>query len=389
MNEVGSGGSTVYWDTSATTRMSDSVLKAMWPYLTQNFANPASVHDMGKAASSALEWAHHQIGQALGAASDEVILTGSGTEADNLGIQGLALANPRGKRIVTTGIEHPALRETCEFLRDFLGFTLDVVPVDHQGRIDMDVYRAVLRPDTTLVAFSIANGEMGTLQDVPTIVSAAHEQGALVFADAVQVLDTQPVDFHAIAADALAVSAHKVHGPKGVGALLLKEETRCEPLIHGGGQENGLRSGTSNVAGAVGFAQALVEWQARYSKDGPAHRKALRESRDRLFDHVASAVPRAQITGDPIHRLDGHASWIVPGFSGEYLVLAMQDAQFAISSGTACSSKLSEASRTLLTMGYSEDDALGAIRVTFDEPLKDADIDRFANRLAQITTSGK
>ena len=384
-----------YWDASATTPMTDSVLKAMWPYLTSTFANPSSIHDPGKKAAGALAWAHQRIGRALGAQADEVILTASGTEADNLGIVGLALANPRGRRIVTTGIEHPAVRESCRFLERFLGFQVRLAPVDRDGRIKQSELQPLLDADTTLVAFSLANGEVGTIQDWRPVVESAHAAGALVFADAVQALSAMTPDFDRMGVDALAVAAHKIHGPKGVGALLLREGTRCEPLIHGGGQEGGLRSGTENVAGAAGFAQALDDWRggaasdnaARQHPGGPAEERrssSLSAARDALFAAVQQAVPAAQITGSRRRRLPGHASWIVPGFSGEYLVMALQEAGFAVSSGTACSARRSEVSRTLMTMGYTEDEALGAVRVTFDEPLSRADIDRFAQELARI-----
>lgn len=374
----------LYWDSSATTPMTDSVLKAMWPYMTATFANPSSIHDPGKTAAGALAWAHTRIGAALGARPDEVILTGSGTEADNLGVQGLSLANPRGRRIVTTAAEHPAIRESCRFMQRFLGYTVDPAPVDHDGLINQQAMAALIRPDTTLVALSLANGEVGTLQDCTPVVAAAHAAGALVLVDAIQAVDSMPLDFDAMGVDAMAVGAHKVHGPKGVGALLLREGTRCEPLIHGGGQERGLRSGTENVAGAVGFAKALSDWRTRECADGGYRHRLLRAGRDALFAAVGRAIPQARITGHRTRRLDGHASWIVPGFSGEYLVLALQEAGFAISSGTACAARLSEASRTLLAMGYTRDEALGAIRVTFDEPPVQADIHRFADALARV-----
>ncbi|MEB4615744.1 cysteine desulfurase family protein, partial [Leucobacter sp. M11] len=297
-----------------------------------------------------------------------VVFTAGGTEAANLAIRGLALANPRGRHLVTVPTEHPAVLETIAALGRLHGFEITVLPVSDTGLVDPAAVADALRPDSTLVSVALGNNEIGTVQPVAEIAAAARAVGALSHSDAVQALGQVPVDFAALGVDALTCSAHKLSGPKGVGAALIRRQLPREPLIYGGGQERGSRSGTENVAGIVGFAAAV----GRVLPERAAQREALRASRDRLIARVAEAWPDARLTGDPEQRLPGHVSWVFPGVSGESILVALDAAGISASSGSACAAGHDEPSPALLALGIEPSLAQTALRLTFHEPL-DAD----------------
>lgn len=359
----------VYLDAAATAPLRPEARAAMLAVLEAGQANPSSVHSPGHRASVVLREAREAIAGALQARGSEVVFTSGGTEANNLAVIGLALANPRGRHIVTSAIEHPSVLESCRYLERVFGFEVTEAPVDRQGRIDPHALAALLRPDTTLVSIGLANGEIGTVQQVGEIAGAAHAAGALVHTDAVQAAASLPVSFAADgwpgAVDAMTIASHKFGGPQGAGALLLRSGTSIEPLMHGGGQELGRRSGTENVAAIAGFAAAVAE----SARQPGARALALVAARDELVKSLLVAVPECQLTGHPTERLPGHASFVVEGVSGESLLVALDVAGVAASSGSACAAGRDEPSAALLAIGLTPELAQTAIRFTLPAPI--------------------
>ena len=359
----------VYLDAAATAPLRPEARAAMLAVLEAGQANPSSVHSPGHRASVVLREAREAIAGALQARGSEVVFTSGGTEANNLAVIGLALANPRGRHIVTSAIEHPSVLESCRYLERVFGFEVTEAPVDRQGRIDPHALAALLRPDTTLVSIGLANGEIGTVQQVGEITGAAHAAGALVHTDAVQAAASLPVSFAADgwpgAVDAMTIASHKFGGPQGAGALLLRSGTSIEPLMHGGGQELGRRSGTENVAAIAGFAAAVAE----SARQPGARALALVAARDELVKSLLAAVPECQLTGHPTERLPGHASFVVEGVSGESLLVALDVAGVAASSGSACAAGRDEPSAALLAIGLTPELAQTAIRFTLPVPI--------------------
>ncbi|KAM9862608.1 cysteine desulfurase family protein [Leucobacter sp. BZR 635] len=368
-----------YLDAAATAPLRPEARAAMLAVWEAGQANASSVHGHGFRARDTVERARKQIAAALGARPGEVIFTSGGTEANTLAIVGLALANPRGRHIVTTAIEHSSVLESARYLERVFGFELTVVPVDGAGMVDPAAVVATLRPDTTLLSIGLANGEVGTVQPLAGLAHRARELGVLVHTDAVQAAATLPVSFALSpgswpgeTVDALTLASHKYGGPQGVGALLVRAHLPLEPVIHGGGQERGARSGTENVAGIAGFAAAVTA-----TVRGIGERAlALMQSRDALVERILAEVPGAALTGHASERLPGHASFTVAGVSGESLLVALDTAGFAVSSGSACAAGQSEPSPVLLALGIDPELAQTALRFTLPAPLPAESIER-------------
>lgn len=350
----------IYLDGAATTRVRREVLEAMWPYLTGEFGNPSSVHGVGRGAAVALAEARASVAESLGCRKSEVIFTGGGTEADNLAIKGIALARPAGRHIVTTTVEHEAVLASCEALERVHGFAVTYVGVDGLGRVDAAEVAAAVRPETTLVSVMLANNEVGTVQPVAEIAAAV--RGVAMHTDAVQAAGALDLDVAGLGVEAMSLSGHKIGAPKGIGVLYLRGRVAVEPVLHGGGQERGRRSGTENVAGAVGFALAL-----RMATEG--RRERVSRVRDALVRGVLGAVPGAVLTGDPVRRLPGHASFCFPGTSGEAVLLGLEERGIVCSSGSACAAGRDEASHTLLAMGIAPEVARTAVRFSFGDEI--------------------
>ena len=380
-------------DAAATAPLRPEARAAMLAVWDAGQANASSVHAAGFRARSAVEEARHTIAAALGALPSEVIFTSGGTEANTLAIVGLALARPRGRHIVVTAIEHPSVLESCRFLERVFGFELSVVPVDSYGLVTREAVAEALRPDTTLLSIGLANGEVGTVQALPALAELAHTLGVPVHTDAVQAAASLPVSFGSSRAAgaatagvtawpganiaALTVASHKFGGPQGAGALLLRGGVPIEPVLHGGGQEGGARSGTENVAGIAGFAAAV----AVATRDIGTAALALMRSRDELVERLCAEVPGAALTGHPDERLPGHASFTIAGVSGESLLVALDAAGLAVSSGSACAAGKSEPSPVLLALGISPELSHTALRFTLSEPLGPESIDRIVEVL--------
>ncbi|WP_412160593.1 cysteine desulfurase family protein [Curtobacterium flaccumfaciens] len=359
-----------YLDRAATTPVRREVLEAMWPYLTGVFGNPSSTHGVGDEAARGLTAARSAVAGVLGCRPAEVVFTTGGTEGANTAIKGIALAAPRGRHVVTSAIEHEAVLESCAYLARFHDFDVTVLPVGPDGRVDPAVLRAALRSDTTLVSIAHADNEIGTVQDVPALAAVAHEVGARFHTDAVQSAPWLPIGLGVLGVDALSLSGHKLGAPKGTGVLAVRAGVPLEPLLHGGGQERGRRSGTEDVAGAVAVATALgLAAETVRSGECPAT-----TVRDAVLDGVLAAVPGAFVTGSREHRLPGHASFCFPGVNGETVLLELEQRDVVSSSGSACAAGSTEASHVLTALGIPEDVARTALRLTFDAALTADDV---------------
>ena len=376
-----------YLDAAATAPLHPEARAAMLAVLDEGPGNPSSVHSFGHRAEAHLTAARRAIASAFSARESEVIFTSGGTEANNLAVIGLALAHPRGRHVLTSLLEHSSVLAACAVLERVFGFEVQQLPVDASGLVSADAVRALLRADTSLVTLGLANAEIGTVQPVAEIVDLVHECGAILHSDAVQAAASLPVTFAADgwpgAVDAMSIASHKFGGPQGVGALLLRAGTPIEPLLHGGGQEYGHRSGTQNVAGIAGFAAAVTAASVRVG----SRALALAESRDALVSRVLAEVPGATLTGHESERLPGHASFVVAGVSGESMLVALDAAGVAASSGSACAAGNDEPSPVLLAIGCGAELAQTALRFTLAEPVAEELIERIV-RVLRAEVSG-
>ena len=366
-------------DAAATTPVKPEVLRAMWPYLANDFGNPSSHHGVGEIAARALADARKRVAAVLGCRAKEVTFTSGGTEADNLAIKGIALADSRGRHIVTTATEHEAVLASCDYLARQHGFEITYAPVDEYGLLHADVVARSLRPDTTLCTIMLANNEVGTIQPVRELAAMARERGIPFHTDAVQAAGALDLNVEAPGVDALSLSGHKIGAPKGTGVLFLRNRMRVEPVLHGGGQEHGRRSGTENVAGAVAFATAL-ELAAADRVTRAAHLAQLRE---RLIAGIRSAAPGAILTGHPTERLPGHASFCFAGTSGEAVLLGLEGRGILCSSGSACAAGSDEPSHVLVAMGVPRELAQTAVRFSFGDEITVEQIDEVVRAVGE------
>lgn len=351
----------LYLDAAATSPVRREALEAMWPYLTNDFGNPSSRHTVGESAARGLAAARQKVAHWLGCRPGEVIFTGSGTEANNLAIKGLALANPRGRHLVTTRIEHEAVLESVDFLRRVHGFEVSFVALDDDGTASPAALEAVLRPDTTLVTIAHANNEIGTVQPIRDLASVAAAAGVPMHSDAVQSAGWLDTRIQGLGVQALTISGHKLGAPKGIAALYVAGRLALEPLLHGGGQERGRRSGTENVAGAVALGVAVELAEA--SRNGRAeHSSAVR---DDFIREVERRLPDARLTGSRTSRLPAVASFVFPGTSGESVLLELERRGIVSSSGSACAAGSDEPSHVLTALGIPGDLAETAVRFSW------------------------
>ncbi|EMY34975.1 cysteine desulfurase [Arthrobacter crystallopoietes BAB-32] len=360
----------IYLDAAATSPVRREVLEAMWPALTQDFGNPSSHHTVGEAAARALEYARTTAANALGCRPGEVVFTSGGTESNNLAIKGISLANPRGRHLVTSAVEHPSVLEAAEYLERFHGFRTTRIGVDADGVVDLDQLAAALTPETALCTVMYANNEVGTVQPLARIAELCRAAGVPFHTDAVQAAGWLPLAPAETGADAISISGHKLGAPKGCGLLYVSGRLPLEPLLHGGGQERGRRSGTENVAGAVAVATALSLAEA----ERPEAAERLRGYRDYLIGAVLKAVPGALLTGHRTERLPASASFCFPGTSGEAVLLELERRGVVCSSGSACAAGSDEPSAVLLAMGIDPAVAQTAVRLTFNLAVKESEI---------------
>jgi cysteine desulfurase len=374
----------VYLDHAASTPMRAEAVTAMTEQLTRT-GNASSLHGPGRAARRVVEESRETIGRALNARPSEVVFTSGGTESDNLAVKGLFWsrrgADPRRTRVLSTAIEHHAVLDPLLWLEEHEGAEVELLPVDRLGRLDVDAFRASVERDpgsVALVSVMWANNEVGTLQPLAEVVEIAHAHGIPVHTDAVQAVGQVPVDFTASGVDALTVTAHKLGGPHGVGALVVRRDLAVTSLLHGGGQERDVRSGTLDSPAIAGFATA-VELAVAQQPAGAGRLAALR---DDLVRRVTEQVPDAVLNGDPDARLPGHAHLTFPGCEGDSLLMLLDARGIACSTGSACSAGVPQPSHVLLAMGHGEQQARSSLRFTLGHTSARADVEALAAAIA-------
>jgi cysteine desulfurase len=379
---IAENSSKTYLDYSATTPLDERVFAAMLPYLQGTFGNPSSVHGPGQAAAAAVEDARDLIADYLNATREEIVFTSGGTESDNLALRGVAFAARRERdanHILISPVEHHAVSVTAQQLADQFGFELEYLPVDAYGRVNLGEVADRLRTDTAIVSVIYANNEIGTINPIAEIGAACTAQGIPFHTDAVQAGAYLPLDTEALKVDLLSLGAHKFYGPKGIGVLYKREGTALQSLQTGGGQEHGLRAGTSNVAYIVGMAKALELAQ----EDKEALSTASLPLRNQLIHQVLERIPDAALTGHPTERLPHHASFLFVGVDGNQLLNQLDVLGFACSSGSACTTGNPEPSDVLLGLGIEPNKALGSLRVTLGRSTTALEIDAFLRALPE------
>ncbi len=379
----------IYFDHSATTPLDPRVLTAMGPFLGGAYGNPSSQHHEGRVARAAVETARAQVAALIGAEPDEIIFTASGTEADNLALVGAVRASGRPSHVVTTSVEHAAILETCRFLASSEhrpGTKVTHLPVDAHGLVRPESLLRALQSTVTLVSIMAANNVVGTLQPIEELAHLTKLHGVLFHTDAVQAAGKIPLDVNRLRVDLLSLSAHKLHGPKGVGALYVRKGTRLSPIVFGGGQERGLRSATENVAGIVGFGAAAALAREELAEEATR----LAQFRERISQELTRTLPRSYLFGHPVHRLPGHLSFGLRGQEREVgkLLAALDAAGFAVSAGSACNAHhAGEPSPVLLAMGYDAERACGLIRLSLGRFNTEQQVDRFLGVLPQAVAT--
>jgi cysteine desulfurase len=377
--------SRIYFDHSATTPLDPRVLEEMGPFLGGAYGNPSSLHQEGRVARAAVDKARAQVAELIGAEPDEIIFTASGTEADNLALIGAVCAAGKPGHVVTSAIEHAAILETCKFLASS-GTKITHLPVDADGLVRPDGLLRTLQANVTVVSVMAANNVVGTIQPIEELAQLTKLHGVLFHTDAVQAAGKIPLDVTRLQVDLLSLSAHKLHGPKGVGALYVRKGVKLSPIVFGGGQERGLRSATENVAGIVGFGAAA----AIARKELEHEAASLAGFREHIADELLQTFPNAYRFGHPTQRLPGHLSF---GFRGQErevgkLLAALDEAGIAVSAGSACNANHSgEPSGVLLAMGYDAVSARGLIRVSLGRFNTQPEVDRFLDVLSNAVSA--
>jgi len=357
----------VYLDNSATTKADPEVIKAMLPYFSEKYGNPSSMHSFGQDAKEAIAKSRKIIADSIGADEDEIIFTSGGTESDNLALKGIATAlKNKGNHIITSSIEHPAILATCRELSN-AGYTITYLKIDSKGFVNLEELRQTMTKNTILVSIMHANNEIGTIQDIDAIGKICLEKGVLFHTDAVQSYTKVPINVKEINVDLISLASHKIHGPKGVGAIYIKKKTPIKNLLHGGGHEYKRRAGTENVPGIVGFAKAV-------QLANETHNEQMKQLRDRLIDGLLK-IPYTQLNGSKDKRLCNNANIAFNHIEGE-AILMMLDAQgIAVSTGSACSSNTLKPSHVLMALGLKHEIAHGCIRFTLSKFTTKEEID--------------
>jgi cysteine desulfurase len=361
----------IYMDNSATSPLDPEVLREMIPFLKEEYGNASTFYSLGREARKALEIAREDVAAIIGAIPQEIIFTSGGTESDNMAIKGTAYRwQDKGKHIITSTIEHPAVRETCKYL-ETKGFEVTYLPVYEEGIVRIADLKEAIREDTILITIMHANNEIGTIQPIAEIGKIAQEEGIYLHTDAVQSVGKIPVDVNELNVDLLSISAHKLYGPKGVGALYVRKGIVLEPLIHGGGHERGIRPGTENIPGIVGLGKACSMAIIDLNENGTK----MTQLRDKLIDGVLSEIDESYINGDRTKRLPNNANFRFAGIEGESLVLHLDAKGIAASTGSACSSKTLEPSHVLRALGLEDVDSHGSLRLSLGKENKLEDIE--------------
>lgn len=371
----------IYLDHSATTPVDPRVVDAMLPYFSEKFGNASSLHRWGQAALTALDDSRRTVAEILGADPKEIIFTSGGSESDNLAIRGVALAlRGRGNHIITSPIEHHAVLNTTLQLEKEFGFQVTRVPVNRQGVVDPDDVARAITAQTVLISVMYANNEVGTIEPLADIAAIARARHIAFHTDAVQAGGYLPLDVRKLGIDLMSLGSHKFHGPKGVGVLYARAGTPLLPTQTGGSHERNRRAGTENIPYIVGFASAFKIAQ----DEREATNSRLSSMRERLVERILERVPGSELTGAPKNRLPGHTSFVIPGAIGDEMILGLDLAGIAASTGSACTAGSLEPSHVLAAMGYTPDSARGALRLTLGRGNSDADVEYATNAVADV-----
>ncbi len=371
-----------YFDNAASTRTDPRVVEAMMPYFTEMYGNASELHQKGLEAHQALDDARSTIADLIKARPDEIVFTSGGTESDNLAVKGIAHRyRKRGKHIIISSIEHSAVNNAALYLKREEGYDVTLLPVDPEGFVDPAEVEASIRPDTTLVSIIHGNNEIGTIEPIVEIGAICKARNVIFHTDAVQTFGKVPIDVNTFNVDLLATSSHKIYGPKGVGMLYIRKGVKPTPLLHGGGHEFKLRSGTENVTGIVGFAKAVELCRDGMEEEVPR----LRKLRDRLIDGVLETTPTAYLNGPRgDRRLPHNTHFGIKYVEGESMMLRLDAMGFEVSTGSACSSTSLEPSRTLIAIGLKHEDAHGSLRCSLGRWSTQEQVDAFVEALPGI-----
>lgn len=370
----------IYMDHSATSPVDPQVFEVMKPYFVDEFGNASTLYSLGREARKAMENARAQVASLIGAKAEEIIFTSGGTESDNIAIKGTAYRlKDKGNHIITSAIEHPAVDETCKYLEKN-GFDVTYLPVYEEGIVRVSDLENAITDKTILITIMHANNEIGTIQPIAEIGKIAREKKIYFHTDAVQTVGKIPVNVEELNVDMLSLSAHKVYGPKGIGALYIKKGVRLEPIIHGGGHERGIRPGTENVSGIVGLGKACELAQNNLLDNA----KYITNLRDKLIDGVLNSVEQSYLNGHRTKRLPNNVNFRFTGIEGESLVLHLDSKGIAASTGSACSSKKLEPSHVLTALGLEHVDAHGSLRLTLGKENTEEDVDHAIESIKEV-----
>lgn len=373
-------GHSIYLDYNATTPLDPRVLEEMTPYFTENYGNPSSIHSSGSVARAAIDCARERVSSYLGARPGEIVFTSGGSESNNFAIKGLAyVLSDKGNHLITTAVEHASCLETFRFLERG-GFQVTYLPVDSSGLVCPEQFREAITERTVLASCMYVNNETGVISPIREIGEIARERGVIFHTDAVQALGKMEIDFVNLPVDVASFSAHKICGPKGVGALYLRKGIGLEPFVHGGGQERGKRSGTENVAAVCGFGCACELLRA----ESETENKKLEELRDRLFGELSRRIEDAYLNGHPESRVCNTLNMGFPGTPGDSMVMNLDTAGVAVSTGSACSEGNVDPSHVLIAMGLGEQEALCSVRFSFGRFTRSEEIDRVIDLLPEM-----
>jgi cysteine desulfurase len=374
------GEKLIYMDHAATTYVKPQVVEAMIPFFTENFGNASSIYTIGRESKKAIEESREKVADAIGAQAREIFFTGSGTEADNWALKGVAYANKaKGNHIITTSIEHHAVLHTCQYLEND-GFEVTYLPVDEFGLVTPQQVAEAIRPNTILITVMFANNEIGSVQPIGEIGKIAREKGIYFHTDAVQAIGNIPINVKEMNIDLMSISSHKFYGPKGVGALYVRKGVKLVSFMHGGAQERGRRASTENIAGIVGFGKAIELATANIDE----YNKKIMALRDRTINEVMKRIPFVRLNGHREKRLPGNANFSFEFIEGESLLLMLDMKGIAASSGSACTSGSLDPSHVLLAIGLPHEIAHGSLRLTFGEENSDEDVDMLLEVLPVI-----
>lgn len=368
----------IYLDNAASTPVHEKVIEEMLPYFREQYGNPSSIHRHGRLANVAIQNSRKRIASLINANSSEILITSGGTESNNTAIYGIASQN-KGKHVITSAIEHDAILEPCKRLEKE-GYRISFLPVDKYGFVNPEDLKKEISNDTCLITIMYANNEVGTIQSIKKMVQIAREKNIIFHTDAVQAVGKIPIDVKELGVDLLSISSHKINGPKGVGALYIRNGVTISPLILGGGQENGLRSGTENVASIIGFGMAC-ELAKNNMNENTDHLKKLTT---KLTTRVLHEIPATTLNGHPDMRTPNNTHFTFLGVNGEDLIIKLDENKISASTGSACSVKIQKASHVLKAMGFSHEQVTGSLRLTVGITNTEQEIDQTVDVLKNI-----